>query len=65
MTILDDLLVEAEYLRRQESNLAQMIKQHRKSAFDTLRGRPPAEDVRELIKILGITDFRGYFRDQK
>lgn len=65
MTILDDLRAEAEYLIRLENNLAQLTLQHRKSAFKTLAGRPPAEDVRTLIGILDMTDFKGYFRDQR
>lgn len=64
MTIIDDLRDEAEYLQRQESNLTKLVEQHRKSLFNVLNGRPCRESVKQLIDILAMTDFKGYFRDK-
>ena len=64
MTILDDLESEAKELVRLEENLAQMIRQHRKSAMNALGEATDREVVKELVNILIMTDFKGYFRDR-
>lgn len=64
MTILDDLETEAKELVRMEENLAQLVKQHRRSAFNALNDVTDREEAAELVNILMMTDFKGYFRDR-
>jgi len=64
MTILDDLESEAKELVRLEGNLAHMIGQHRRSAMNAMADATDREAVRECVKILMMTDFKGYFRDR-
>lgn len=64
MTILDDLEMEANELVRLEDNLAKMIGQHRRSAMKAIDDATDREVKKELIDILMLTDFKGYFRDR-
>lgn len=55
---------EARELSRMEGNMVGMIQSHRKSVMKVLNEMPDREGVQKVIEILGITDFKGYYRDR-
>lgn len=61
---LDWLESEANELVRLESNLADMVNQHRKHLMSALYARPGSEEVKRLVGLLEKTDMKGYFRDR-
>lgn len=55
---------EARELNRLEANMVGMIQSHRRSVMKVLNEMPDRTGVQKAIEILGITDFKGYYRDR-